>query len=157
MGYEIKLVVGKSGFSSEESAREDVAELDGDTAWFPYKKDAKGNLIKTGRTEIYFSVYGMIDLCKPGSNSELLKLDAKNHESGIVCWSLYLGDKEVKEDSYGDIFKPVPIAAVIKALEKDLEVSKDEYSDDNGYRRFRWALGFLNAMDDDAEVILYGY
>jgi hypothetical protein len=42
---------------------------------------------------------------------------------------------------------------VVDALEKDAK--------DNDYRRFKWALGLLKSMEDDAEenlsVLLYGH
>jgi len=157
MGYEIKLVVGKSGYSSREYEQQEQAELDGNLAWFPHKKDDSGHPIETGRTEIYFSTYGIIDLACPGADAHLLKLDWKNKEAGSVIWYFYQsGDTSVKEDGYGDSPKPVPVADVIEALEKDLEESKVDYTE-KGYRRFRWALGFLKTMDDDAEVLLHGH
>ena len=151
MGYEIKLVVGKSGYSGREHKRSDEAELDGDLAWFPYLKDENDDLIETGRTEIYFRVYGIIELCCPGHESNLLQLDWKNGEADSVVWYYYHtdGNTDVREDNYGDVAKPVPVADVIEALEKDLR--------EEDYRRFRWALGFLREMDDDAEVMFYGH
>lgn len=163
MGYEIKLIVGKSGHSSREHKVQDQAVLDDNIAWFPSVKDENDQFIETGRTEIYFSTYGIINLSCPGSQAHLLKLDWKNKEADSVVWYFYEdGNTTVKEDGYGDSPKPVPVAAVIAALEKDFEESKEDYPDSadeqgGGYRRFRWALGFLKAMDDDAEVLLHGH
>jgi hypothetical protein len=156
MGYEIKLFVGRSSHGgSEEVLRSKVAVLEDDVAYFPYERTEDGGYRYTGRTEIYFQVYGMVALCSPGRDSHLLKLNWKNKESARVCWKFYNGNTEIKEDCYGDIAKPVPVADVIEALEKDFEASKGEYAGE-GYRRFRWALGFLKAVDKDSEVMLYG-
>lgn len=151
MGYEIKLFVGKSGYSSREAKQsKDLMLVDGEV-YYPYENDENGFLVYTGRTEIYFQVYGMVDLCCPGNDSELLKLDWKNKEAKSVCWFFYHtdGNLEVRKDRYGDIAKPVPVADVIAALEKDYEAEE--------YRRFKWALGFLKAVDPDSEVMLYGH
>jgi len=151
MGYETRMYVGKSGHSNPEFEHETQAVLDVDYAYFPLKKDANDKPIPTGRTEIYFDVYAMVDMRKVGG-SNLLKLDWINKESGTVVWYHYGeegGNNPTKEDRYGDYPKPLKICDVIDALEKD--AAEDEY------RRFNWALALLKDMPEDTEVLLYGY
>jgi len=160
MGYEIKLIVGRSGFESREIDREGVPVVEDDgEVYYPAKKDEHGGLLFTDRTEIWFQVYGMVELCCPRYDSHLLKLDWKNKESDSKFWQYFLGDTEVTDDKYGDYAKPVPVADVIEALEKDWADSVEEGWGVHGYRRFRWALGFLKSLEDEneAHVMLYGH
>ncbi len=151
MGYEIQLIVGNSASTATrefERQTEPVICSDGEV-WYPLVKDDKGELVHTGRMERYFFVYGMIDLCKPGGDSHLLKLDWRNKDHHRLFWKYYMGTQEVTEDLYGDYAQPLPIKDVIEALEKD--------SAEDDYRRFKWALGMLRAMPKDAEVLFYGH
>lgn len=124
MGYETKLIIGETS---------------------PYAD-------KNGKQ--YFSVCGMIDLCKCGSDSEVSKIDWKNKTGRpVVYWYGYDGNKRVTKDWYDDMPRPVPILDVIRALEED--VQRDDY------RRFRWALGMLRAMREnngsDLQVLFFGH
>ena len=145
MGYETKLIIGKSGHSFKEVQQ----AKDG-----AYMKDKYGHFIHTGRQEIYFSEYAQINLCKCGYDSNISAIDFKNKESESVVWFWYGedGNKEVKEDRYGDSSRPVAISEVIEALKKDIKLY--------GYRRFDWALALLESIsksEPDAEVLFYGY
>lgn len=154
MGYELKLYVGKSGHSSREWKRSEVGKIEGKGqhayVYYPPLKDENGELIETGRTAIWFDVYAMIDLRKPGYGSHILAIDWRNQESQSAYWYHYGehgGNVETIEDSYGDYPRPVPVAEVIAALEKD-SIEK--------YRRFDWALALLRAVPADSEVLFYG-
>ena len=128
MGYEIKLYVGESA------------------TW--NKPDENGKL------EVYFSVWAMVDVCKPSYHSNLTRLSYKN-EDPDKSWYFYGadGNTPLTKDQYGDRFKPLPIADVIKALQKDTK------GDD--FRRYKWALDTLKSIQKNgganAEVILFGY
>ena len=148
MGYETKLFIGKSSFTEDEIAKGDMVISDGE-AYKPYLKNDKGEFVKTGKVRTYFMVYAMIDLCKCGDGN-LLNLDWKNKDESRI-WYWYDGDTERTEDCYGDNPKPVSLAAVIDALEKD---------NSERYRRFDWALALLKSMVDDKDeiqVLLYGH
>jgi hypothetical protein len=152
MGYELKLFAGKSGHSSREFKCSEVGEIEGSDVYFPALKDENGKYIETGRTAIYFRVYAMLDLCKPGYESNIIKVDWRNKTKDSVYWYHYGahgGNRETRDDSYGDYSRPVPVAEVIAALEKDAA------ADD--YHRFSWALAALKAMPADTEVLFYGY
>ena len=163
MGYEIKLIIGKEGHPSTELKHEDQAILDGNLAYFPIQKDKKGNFIETGRVEVYFQVYAMVDLSKPGIDCHLLKLDWKNTDTRIVWYFYEDGNTQVKQDDYGDLSKPIPVADVITALKKDFKESLDKYPgfegdpDSGGYRRFKWAIALLKVMDTNTQVLLHGH
>lgn len=150
MGYETKLYIGRSCHSMDEAAKGELIFKDGE-AYRPYLKDENGDTVRTGRKEIYFEVYAMIDLCKCGADSEISKVDWRNKESDSVVWYFYNGDNEIKEDSYGDIPKPVKLNIVLEALRKDTE--KEDY------RRFKWAVSLLESMKDDEEIeiLFYGH
>jgi hypothetical protein len=154
MGYETRLIIGRSCHTSDEIERGDLVIEDGETCR-PWLKDGKGEFIKTGRKATYFMVYAEIDLCKCGYLSEINKLDRINKDESHF-WEWYGsgdGNKEITEDAYGEKPKPLPLSVVVDALEKDAK--------DNDYRRFKWALGLLKSMQDDAEenlsVLLYGH
>jgi len=157
MGYELKLFVGKSSTISEtELVKTNPTANANGYVEYDYPRDSNGRLQVTGRWGTYFFIYGMVDLCKPRYESSIFKLqDAyKNTEIASKYWFHYGtdGDRETKEDKYGTAYKPAPISEVIAALIADVEVDE--------YRRFRWALGFLEqvyASDPDSEVMFYGY
>ena len=153
MGYETKLYIGKSRFTSEETKKGELTIENGE-CYRPYLKNKNGGFINTGRTETYFSVYAMIDLCKCGSESAIHKLNRQNEDKKHF-WYFYGedGNKPISEDRYGDSLKPVPIGDVIAAIECDMIENSE-------YRRFKWALGLLNTMKDDnenLEILVYGH
>lgn len=154
MGYETRLIIGKSSSLTGDEVEYGELIIEDGEAYRPMLKDEKGEFIKTGRKEIWFQVIAEIDLCKCGYNSEIHKIDRVNKdESHIWYWfGSGDGDTRVTEDCYGDKPKPVPIKDVVAALEIDAE--KDDY------RRFKWALALLKSMQDDPEgltVLLYGH
>ncbi len=103
----------------------------------------------------YFQVYATIDMCKLGHQSAVHDLDSVNKTPDEKSWYFYApagdGDTPVTKDRYGAMFKPIPIADVIAALEKDAETTD--------YRRVLWAITMLKAMDkvERLSVILWGY
>lgn len=105
---------------------------------------------------IYFMVHAHVDMCKMG-DSALFNLPWVNKTPEKEKWYFYSpmgdGDTIVTEDRYGDMPRPVPIADVINTLRED--VTKSDY------RRFKWALALLEAMEKDSpeglSVLLWGY
>jgi hypothetical protein len=152
MGYETKLIIGRSGMASDEIERGDMIVEEGER-YRPMLKDEKGNFVKTGRKVTYFMVYAEIDLCKCGYSSAIHKLDRVNKDESHF-WEWYstgYGNDELTQDSYGDKPKPLPIPVVLEALEEDAK--------DSDYRRFKWAIALLKSMqdDDNLKVMLYGH
>lgn len=149
MGYEIKLIIGKeSSVVYDEYAKGEPVLADGEV-YYPYLKDADGDLIPTGRKETYFAVFATIDLCKCGYDSAINSIDNWNTDESHG-WYWYEGSAELRKDLYGVRLKPVSISTIINALEKDMESSD--------YRRFKWALALLESMVDDEEelgVLIY--
>ncbi len=106
----------------------------------------------------FFMVEATVDMRKMG-NSELFNLPWVNHTPKEKSWYFYApcgdGDTPITKDCYDQYFKPIPIADAITALEKD--VKKFDY------RRLKWALALLKAMQADSterenlSVILWGY
>ena len=148
MGYELKMKVGWLGGREVEHARQDKPELDGNSVWFPYIKDAKGDYVPTGRTQQYFFEVASVDLCKiydtatakVASDAFLSKQERENAKN-VVKW--FDGpNTDTCEDSYGDIPTPIALGKVITALKKDVKV----LIDDKPYRRFVWALALLEAV-----------
>jgi len=105
----------------------------------------------------YFMIYGTIDMCKLGQHTALYELDWCNKkDSEEPVWGFYAaagdGNTEITKDKYGDTPKPIPIALVIEALEKDAKVSD--------YRRLKWAIALLKSIQEttnDATVLLWGH
>lgn len=127
MGYEIKLYLGQVS----------------DISFYADKK--------------YFKIYGMVDLCKPGYDSEIIRVDS---EAGDLIYFYGTdGNTEIIEDKYGKSLKAVPASTVFKALKKDWEDSKKEYHA-YGYRRFYIAVYMLYTFIKSSEepmVVIYGY
>lgn len=154
MGYETKLIIGTASTERDEVETLEPITENGES-YSPYKKDSNGNLVLTGRKEIWFDVYVEINLCKCGYTSNIRNIKSDNRDKNKF-WFFYGSDGNTKitKDRYDDIFKPVDIEEVINALEKDAKSSD--------YRRFKWALSLLKSMKesrggDDLKVILYGY
>ena len=150
MGYEVKLMIGKSSQHQERGP----TELDGDFAYRPWLKDEAGKPIPTGRMHTYFSVYAELDLCCVG-NSAINEMDHTNKDPDHY-WYWYHSDGNTEEhtDKYGSGLKPVSIRKVLEALKQDVE-------DQPEYRRFHWAVGLLQAMMDNdgdhLQVLIYGH
>lgn len=128
MGYEVKVLVGKST-----------------------------NFLQREEKTNWFQIMGMVDLCKPGHGSGISKL-CQSIELDKVAQKVYLyapmgdGDTTVEEDCYGVKLKTIPLEIVLDALYADQE--------NDPYRRFKWAIALLEAMQDDLEnleIVLYGY
>lgn len=104
----------------------------------------------------WFNVIGMVDICKPGYESQIYKL-AVDKESWTFQQKVYFygsdGNTQINKDKYGEELKTFPIDIVIAALEKDIKAN---------YRRFNIALDFLKSIkenwkDQEVSVILFGY
>lgn len=158
MGYELQLVIGKTRHGQEEWKLTNVPYSDG--SGFEPERDEDGNIVKTGRTEFYFSSMATLDLSNPGHTSEIMKLMDETHRRARIakqaeCYGFYgIGDGNTRlfEDRYGDPLYPVPIKTVLAALRKDAK--------NHEYRRFKWAVALLASMAKDTEeleVLLYGH
>lgn len=124
MGYEIKIYVG----TVHESQSDEGA------AWF--------------------SIVGMVDICKPGYGSNIYKLqDAANGKPPVFFYGTD-GNTQMREDCYGTKLVAYKPADVLAALKKDAKA--------DNYRRFPMAVDFLsssikNMKDERLAVVLYGY
>lgn len=159
MGYEIKLIIGKSGMEGPEFARDKTKPFS-DGSRFDYKTDGRGQPVKTGRTGVFFSEYARLDLCKLGYQEDALNaLISATQEQGKKAQSLrfyyfYHGDNQISEDCYDAALWPVPIKTVLAALKASHPKRK------NSYRRTNWAIDLLSSMVDDVEgleVIFFGH
>lgn len=65
MGYEIKMLVGKSCLRAKEIER-DMSKPYSDGSGYEYKRDEKGEIVYTGREEVWFQVMAEVDLSKLG-------------------------------------------------------------------------------------------
>lgn len=159
MGYEIKLLIGKSCLHGEEIAR-DLKHPFKDGSGFPLKKDKKGEYVKTGRKEAWFQTMAEVELCKLGyQNDALNRLIDATHKKARECAKkevLYFygtdGNTQITEDRYGDPIRAAPIANVYDAM-KAAHGKSD-------YRRVKWALALLAEMVNDSEkleVVFYGH
>lgn len=160
MGYEIKLIIGRSGHTGDEwkmSTRRYA-----DDSGFEPEKDANGNIVTTGRKEIYFQVMAELDLCKLGyEDNELNRLIKKSHDaakavSKTTVWYFYGpdGTESTKEDRYGDPMAPVPLKEVLAAMK--------QHEDASSYRRLKWAIALLEEMAkdgdaDELQVLFFGH
>ncbi len=159
MGYEITLIIGRSGHESDEIARDkDLKYSDG--SGHPYKKDDNGELVKTGRKECYSMVMATIEMCKLGYQddplNDLIKESfdlAKRNDNTSHYFYLGDGNSELREDRYGAAMWPMPIANVHAALVKTMAGAEP-------YRRHAWAEALLGAMKNDSEglqVMFFGH
>jgi hypothetical protein len=102
----------------------------------------------------WFNTWAMVDVCKPGYDSETYKLSA-NHDIGQPIYIYGAdGNTEIAEDCYGKQLKAFPLDDALAALETDNGSTR--------YRRFQIAVDLLrsvkaNAGDESLSVFLYGY
>lgn len=159
MGYETKIIIGKaSSIVGPEWALSDKHYSD-DSGFEP-KRDAKGNIAYTGRTEHWFQVMATLDLCKLGGQMDALrKLISESHKTGKEQANRYFyyyyaddGNTRIEEDRYGDKLWPVPVKEVLEAMKQS--------EDAKTYRRLIWAIALLESMAEDREgleVLFYGH
>lgn len=125
MGYEVKVYVGRVSVSTTR---------DEQRRWF--------------------NTWAMIDICKPGYDSEIYKLSA-DHDIGEPIYIYGSdGDTEIVEDCYGKRLRAFPLDVALTALETDNGSTR--------YRRFQIAVDLLrsvkaNAGDEQLSVFLFGY
>ena len=155
MGYETKLIIGKATSQPRPELERDLSKPYSDGSGFECKMDDKGRYVETGRLEYYFSVYATIDLCKLGYQDDALnRLAKKSHKgSKSKVYFFYEGDKEMREDCYGEKMFPVPVAKVLKAMKASIDPQEP-------YRRLEWAIALLESMVNDSEeiqVLFYGH
>jgi hypothetical protein len=159
MGYEIELLIGRSCLPSDELEQDKTKPFE-DGSGFPYKKDRNGNYIKTGRVEKWFCVYAALDLCKLGYDEHALNLLLKRTHLAANAVKNHLvhyfyghdGNTRFTQDRYGEPLYPVPIKEVLSAVK--------ELSQDDEYRRLKWADALLSSMANDheqLEVIFFGH
>ena len=163
MGYEIKLIVGKSGFSRPEFEQDMTMPFE-DGSGYEYKRDDKGNYIPTGRNVIYFSNYAEIDLCKIGGCpladlvQKTQKTANKNPNTAYGFFGTGDGNNEITQDLYSAKLWPVPVKEVLKALKESQEQNIEENGE--SYRRYTWAIDLLKSMvkeTETIEVLFYGH
>ena len=105
----------------------------------------------------YFSVAGMMDLCKPGYRSELYKLCAETSaDKKYPAIRAYLrnGNECEFADCYEKPLRAIPLELVLDALVQDAKNDR--------YHRFNVAVDFLKAFkegfkSDRLAAVLYGY
>lgn len=157
MGYEIKMIVGSASSHADSEWKLSDKRYSDDSGWEPVRDEA-GEIVLTGRKEIYFQTMAVLDLCKIGTGPlravvEASKARAKA-EAGERFHFRYAdnGDDRIVEDRYGDVFWPVPVAGVLRALKAN--------NRRDGYRRFAWAIALLESMVGDQQeltVLFYGH
>lgn len=157
MGYEIKILIGKStNHPSLEIKRTTIPYADG--SGFEPERDEKGSYVYTGNTEHWFQIYAMIDMCKLGYQSaplnDLISESFSLAASKLSQIHFYYsddGNTHIKEDRYGARMHPVPLKRLAETL-NDL--------DDMEYRRLRWLKALVDEMAKDPEelqVMFFGY
>lgn len=156
MGYEIKVIIGKSCLSHPEWKQSSVPYSDG--SGFEPERDTKGNPVLTGRTMQYFMPYVEIDMCKLGYDSDPLndligisfQLARKNQQTVHYFYGSD-GNIQITEDKYGAAMHPVPL--------KDLQTALNAITD-MSYRRLKWLKALVDSMADDKEelqAMFFGY
>lgn len=108
---------------------------------------------------MYFQVLGMVDLSKPGSDSNvalLARRDAIADKLSELSTPIYMydldGNTEYVKDCYGEPLVAVGLDEVVTALEKDFK--------ETGYPRFKVAADLLRSAKGvgyPAKVVLYGH
>jgi hypothetical protein len=156
MGYELKLIIGKTSSTTQPVLARSTEKYE-DGSGYKYLKDAKGNVIPTGRTETWFRDMAHIDLCCIGTGSLSNLVTATQKGSKCPKHTLYFfsddGNTQITEDKYGAPFKAVPVKEVLKALQ-------DQQKAEGPYRRYNWAIALLKSMvkdPDGLEVLFFGH
>lgn len=157
MGYEIKMLVGKTALHGMEHELDKENPFK-DGSGFPYKKDKRGDYIETGRKEAWFQIMAEVDLCKLGYQEDVLNRlidqshDKKRAEKEVVYFYGTDGNTRYMQDRYDSPMFAVPIKKVLDAM-KQTEGAKT-------YRRLVWAIALLEAMASDEEqleVMFWGH
>ena len=103
MGYEIRLYVGWETSAGDEHKRKTKPIIEDNSLYFPLDEDENGELIPTGRVETHFLPTAMVDLAKPGYESEICKLagevEKRAKKMGQKVVKLCQGNEEEEETS----------------------------------------------------------
>lgn len=122
----------------------------------------RSNLTHKGHNETadhaYAGIIGMVDVCKPGYDSEIYKLcSSKETDNPLVYLYDLNGNEQHWEDRYGKKLRMWPMSAATAAVEDD--------ANSYGYERFKYALALLHSVNlystpDDSRrigVVFFGY
>lgn len=163
MGYEIKLIIGRLTGMCQDFSK--VIDSNGENWYSCYNDDEASGYIgyKHGENKIslpnpshkaaYLVEFARIDLCKPGYDSEILKL--KSDTKGLMSCYIYHNSQNNGDpvDCYGDFLHAFKINDIIQALEVD--------SSETLYKRFDIALDLLRSINfrynEDIFVTMWGY
>lgn len=102
----------------------------------------------------WFQEVAMVDLCKPGYDSEIYQLSLFESAEKIYLYASN-GNTHIIKDMYDKSLTAVDATIVLDALKRD--------NKKNPYRRFEIAVALLEAMIQDMEwkenlkVVLFGY
>lgn len=106
-----------------------------------------------GSDGVYCSVIAMVDVCKPGYDTELFKLNQNSNRVSGLYFYMDDGNTKCERDSYGEKIRFAPLEEVLRAVEKDNRFEK--------YRRFDILIACLKAVKKgkfrDPMVAFYGY
>lgn len=122
MGYEVKLYFGETNLDP-----------------FP------------GETSAYFSIVGMVDLCKIG-DGKLIKLDQAAPANPLVYFYGTDGNTKYEQDRYDKNLRVYPVADVLKALRAD--------NRRDPYRRYAIAIAALSEAAKhfkSLQIVFYAY
>lgn len=106
----------------------------------------------------YVRVLGMVDVAKPGYDSEIYKLSSSKEEENPAVFLYDLnGNEEHTEDRYGKKLRLWPIETALAAIETD--------SGSDSFDRFKYALALLQSVSKHRDrndhqrlgVVFYGY
>lgn len=104
--------------------------------------------------ERFCQLIAMVDICKPGYTSEIIRMDKETEADKTDKHYFYCcdGNKDIKQDAYGKRPRFRPLDDVLKAVTKD--------NKGNPYRRYDVLIATLKAVKGKFEnpiVAFYGY
>jgi hypothetical protein len=108
------------------------------------------------KNEVFCRLIGMIDISKPGHDSEIRKVNEKREGDEANKYYFYCcdGNHSLQKDQYGEKLRYRPLAEVLEAVEKD---NKREPR----YGRYRILLATLKEIQksnfDNPLVAFFGY
>lgn len=100
----------------------------------------------------FFNDVGMVELCKPGYDSEIYILSTSEYIGEPIFMYGLDGNTRFVEDSYGKVLKAIEPELVLNALKSDKKTK---------YRRFIMAYKLLKTtiplFGDELKVVLWGH